>query len=338
MLLESILSSRYSLLHFQIGSEGREENRLQRLTRLIISPFAFGAFLARYNPAIVHINTSLVPQAYWRDLVYLCVAKVFRRKVVSQIHGGAFPAQFAANAVTRFFLRRFIRASDIVTVLSSDELQAYRTFDQCACVEVVPNAVALTRVLTEPRLPAPDASLRLVYVGRIVRTKGLFDVLPALAMLRKEGLMFNFRVAGSGPDEGEFRRTITSLGLDRVVQMLGPVFGEDKDHLWVKSDLFLFPTFHLEGLPYSILESLAAGCVPVTCPVAGIRDVVLDEVHGLFVAPKDPEAVAAAIRRLARNRDELRRMSQAGRRRIAEQYTVARLAARFREIYERVGQ
>jgi glycosyltransferase involved in cell wall biosynthesis len=61
-----------------------------------------------------------------------------------------------------------------------------------------------------------------------------------------------------------------------------------------------------------------------------------DGVHGLFVPPQDPVAVAAAIRRLASNREELQRMSRAGRQRITEEYTVDRLADRIAEIYERV--
>lgn len=337
MLLGSRLAFRYSLLHFQIGSEGRVEGALQQLMRLVTSPFSFGAFLVRYRPAIVHINTSLVPRAYWRDFAYLCVAKVFGRKVVSQIHGGALPEQFATNAVTRFLLRRFLRTSGIVTVLSAEELHAYKAFDKYARVELVPNAIALTSVLMGPRRSAEKGMLRLIYVGRIVRSKGLFDVLSALALLRQEGLMFSFRVAGSGPDESELQRTVTSFGLNDMVHLLGPVFGESKSQLWVDSDLLLFPTFHPEGLPYSILESLAAGCVPVTCPVAAIPDVMQDGVHGLFVPPHDPPAIAAAIRRLAKNRNELERMSQAGRRRIAEKYTVDRLATRFGEIYERVS-
>ena len=114
-------------------------------------------------------------------------------------------------------------------------------------------------------------------------------------------------------------------------------YQEAKNRLWLNSDVFVFPTY-LEGMPYSLLEAMAAGCVPVTCPVGGIPDVMRDGEHGLFVPVQDAGAVAAAIRRLAEDRDELLRMSLAGRRRIAEQYTVDRLVTRFREIYERVGQ
>jgi glycosyltransferase involved in cell wall biosynthesis len=62
-----------------------------------------------------------------------------------------------------------------------------------------------------------------------------------------------------------------------------------------------------------------------------------DNVQGIFVPARDPAAMAAAIRSLADHREALRRMSEAGRRRIAEQYTVERLAQRFAQIYDRLG-
>lgn len=336
MLLASRLAAQYRLLHFQIGSEGRSEGAFQKLSRLVTSPFAFGAFLVRYRPAIIHINTSLVPRAYWRDFVYLSVAKAFGRQVVSQIHGGALPEQFATNGVTRFLLRRFLRASAIVTVLSSEELRAYEAFDKDAHFELVPNAISLTGCLIGSRVSAKEDSLRLVYVGRIVRSKGVFDVLTALALLRQEGLVCKFQVAGSGEDESQVRDAIVRLGLDAEVTLLGPVFGAAKNKLWLDSDALVFPTY-FEGLPYSLLESMAAGCVPIISPVGGIPDVMQDGIHGIFVPVHSPVAVANAIRRLANDRLELQRMSLAGRERIREQYTVDRLADRFGEIYKRLS-
>ena len=127
------------------------------------------------------------------------------------------------------------------------------------------------------------------------------------------------------------------MGLDAEVKFLGPVFGEAKFKLWLDSDVQVFPTYHNEGLPYSILESMAAGCVPITCAVAAIPDVMQDKVHGLFVPAHDSQAVANAIRSLHEDRNALLRMSQAGRHRINEQYTLDRLASRFGAIYKRLS-
>ena len=87
-LFDSSLSENYALIQFQVGSEGRNEARLRKMLRYLLSPIEFVVALIRFRPAIVHLNTSMEAKSYWRDLVYLCAARLFRRKVVYQVHGG----------------------------------------------------------------------------------------------------------------------------------------------------------------------------------------------------------------------------------------------------------
>jgi Glycosyltransferase len=338
LLMASSLADRYKLMHFQVGREGRAENKWQRMARFAFSPLQLAVFLVRKKPRIVHINTSMDRKAFWRDLTYLIVARLLGCRVVNQFHSGSAPQSLFSSPLLSSILKRFLLASHVVTVLSSGAVRSHRAFDSRIAVELVPNAIDTKGLLdVERERPVGGAPLRLVFVGRIIRSKGLFESLAALKLLKDQGLGFELRVAGSGPDEAEVLESIARLGLTSEVTLLGPVFGAEKDRLWLGSDVQVFPTYHNEGLPYSILESMAAGCVPITCPVAAIPDVMRDGVHGLFVPAHDPAAVAAAIRRLADNRAELLCMSAAGRQRIAENYTVDRLAARFGEIYERVA-
>src|SRR5215467_12690022 len=94
ILLASELGREYELLHFQVGSEGRRESSLQKLARLAFSPLSLGLFLVRTGAEAVHINASLDPRAYWRDLAYSIVVKLLGRRIVNQIHGGAMPQDF----------------------------------------------------------------------------------------------------------------------------------------------------------------------------------------------------------------------------------------------------
>ena len=111
------------------------------------------------------------------------------------------------------------------------------------------------------------------------------------------------------------------------------MFGGEKDELWLESDVFVFPTYHREGLPYALLESMAAGAVPISCPVGAIPEVVEDQKEGLFVQPRDARALAAAVRRLDEDRVELRRLGKAARERVLRNHTLTRLGDRFRGIY-----
>jgi len=334
MLLASDLRRDYELLHFQVGSEGRRENALQKLLRFIVSPLQLAFLLLRSGAEAVHMNVTLDQKSYWRDLVYSIVTRLLGRRVVNQIHGGAMPQDFfRGNVFLTWLLRRFLVSSDAVTVLSSAELAAYRAFDSRIKVHLVPNAIDPAGLADQRRSFNTDRPLKLVYVGRLVRTKGLFEIIEAMKELKRAGREFNLSIAGGGPVQSEVMAALERANLKDCVRFLGVVLAVEKCRLWLDSDLFVFPTFHPEGLPYSLLESMAAGCVPITTPVAAIPDVMRNGEHGLFVPAKNAGALANAVAALDNDRERLIRMAEAARRRVLERYTVARLADDFHKLY-----
>jgi glycosyltransferase involved in cell wall biosynthesis len=339
MLLASDLGQHFVLLHFRVGSEGRIENVLEKLIRFCVSPIRLAVFLVKSRVDIVHLNTSLDAKAYWRDLTYLVVAKLLRRRVVNQIHGGPNPRDFfPRSALLTWILRQFLVRSDAVTVLSSGEFAAYAAFDSRIKIHLVPNAIDSSDLIDEPRSANTNEPLRLIYVGRIIESKGLFDIVEALRQLRQQGRRFTFVVAGTGRDETRLREAVRVAGMEDCTRMLGGVFGAAKNRLWLESDVFVFPTRHTEGLPYALLEAMAAGCVPIVTPVAAIPDVLCSDSQGFLVTTGDILPVVAAVAQLDDNRTKLAHMAHCARRRIAEYYTLTRLAADFDAIYREVLQ
>lgn len=336
LLLGSGLAQRYELLHFCVGSEGRTESGWQKLLRLAISPFALLRFGLRQRPDIVHINTGLDHKAYWRDLAYLMVAKLLRIKVVNQIHGGPMPDKFFPHsAALTWLLRQMLSASDAVSVLSLNEYKAYAAFAPRARLSHIPNAIDPAGLLGTIAASDLGRPLRLVYIGRLVREKGLFETLDAIASLRSAGRDVYVDIAGGGSAEKDLRVRSTELGLSGHVLFHGPVFGTAKNDLWCQADVLVFPSYS-EGLPYALLEAMAAGTPAITCATGAIPDVMQHGVHGLFVPPRDAAAVAAAIAVLDDDRELLERMARASRARVLEQYTLARLARDFSGLYDAV--
>jgi glycosyltransferase involved in cell wall biosynthesis len=333
LLLGSPLAGSYELRHFQVGSEGRVETPLGRLGRLAASPFRLLVELVRSNAAVLHVNTSLNARAYWRDLAYVAAAKLCGAKVVYQVHGGALPQDFFAIKLFNFFLKATLRAPDVVVVLASAEQAAYREFVPGQCLLTMPNGIDCTPFLKRNRQrPDPKAPLKLAYVGRLAREKGLHEALDALVLLRSRGSCGRLLIAGGGPEEAALRRRVLELGLQRDVVFAGAVEGERKAKLLGNADVLLLPSY-AEGLPYALLEGMAAGAVPVATGVGAIPDVVTDGTHGKLIPPREPAAIAQAIEGLAADRAQLARMSAACRKRISGAYSIERLAADLGSLY-----
>jgi glycosyltransferase involved in cell wall biosynthesis len=334
LLLGSRLAEDFSLVHFQVGSEGRNERGVARLRRLLASPFRLAAAILGRGAALVHINTALTPRAYWRDLLYMVVAKLCGARVLYQVHGGALPQAFARDSRgLAALLRATLQIPEAIVVLARSELAAFGEFAPRQQVLALPNAVDCAPYLNFPRRnPDPAAPLRLVYIGRLAREKGLHETLRAMQLALVEGVGAKLIIAGSGPEEARLRQATEKYSLGQNVVFAGAVTGEQKEALLRWADASILAS-HAEGLPYALLESMAAGVPAIATRVGAIPDVVVDGVHGLLVDIADQQAIARAIRNLASNRTLLAQMGEACRERISKGYAIDRLAADFSRLY-----
>jgi glycosyltransferase involved in cell wall biosynthesis len=142
------------------------------------------------------------------------------------------------------------------------------------------------------------AGVVFVYVGRLWWGKGTGPLLAAYALLENElADGTSLLVVGDGPEEARMAGIARSKGLR--VRLAGFHQRADLTRLYAAGDVFVFPTL---GDPYGLVidEAMAAGLPVVSTSAAGeICERVVDGVNGYIVKPNDPEALAAAMRRLA---------------------------------------
>jgi glycosyltransferase involved in cell wall biosynthesis len=101
-------------------------------------------------------------------------------------------------------------------------------------------------------------------------------------------------------------------------------------------DVFVLPSW-IEGMPITVLEAMAHRKPVVATPVGGTPELVVDGETGLLVPPRDPEALAEALRSLVADPERARRLGEAGYARVAERFTVERMTTRVLEVYDEVA-
>jgi len=286
------------------------------------------------RPAIVHLNSALSNKAFWRDAVYLVISKLLRRKVVFQLHGGSLGAMCAKKA-TEFLVRFVFSMTDAVVVLASSEKRDFELRGITKGLAVIPNAVDVSQYCGSAGRVHSGKVQRLVYLGRLVREKGIFEAIEAIETLHTEGRFSDIElsIAGSGPAREEIERCINDRRLGSCVRLVGPVYGIDKVEFLRAADVFVLPSYQ-EGLPYSILESLAAGTPVIASNVGGIPDVVVDRVHGILISPRDPREIVRAVRELGQSQDALRAMSRDCVKWASEKLGLERQIEQFEELYQ----
>jgi glycosyltransferase involved in cell wall biosynthesis len=195
-------------------------------------------------------------------------------------------------------------------------------------VAVIPYGIDLERFAFVPREDRTPVTVGAV--SRLSPEKGLEYLLRAVAALRDRGLALHVVLAGDGPSRGELEALARELRLD--VEFLGEVAHEAVPDVLRRLDIFAMPSTW-EGFGVSALEASATGLPVVASDVHGIPDVVRDGVTGLLVPPRDVEALADAIARLANDAVLRREMGAAGRAFVEENYRWQDNAALMERLY-----
>jgi glycosyltransferase involved in cell wall biosynthesis len=137
-------------------------------------------------------------------------------------------------------------------------------------------------------------------------------------------------IAGRGGEEANLRALAAELGIERRVHLLG--LRDDIPRLLGAADVFVQPSLS-EGLPLAILEAMAAALPVVASKVGGVHEAVLDGSTGVLVRPGDPEGLAESLAAVLDVPGRRMALGQAGRLRALREFSVERMAERYRALY-----
>lgn len=177
-------------------------------------------------------------------------------------------------------------------------------------------------------LKAPDtldtarnnAVPQILSLCRIEERKGLSQSAEALKQLSNEGIPFQWRIAGSGPDLQALKEKIENLALSGHCEFLGRVSDPKKRELLAASDLYLMPSYQagksLEGFGISYVEAAMHGVASIAGEVGGAPEAVHQGSTGWCVDGSSPAAIATVLREALSMPDDLKARGAAARTRF----------------------
>ena len=297
----------------EIARSGRNPFTDFRTIRQII------ALYRQERPDLVH-HVALKPILYggyaaWRAAV---------PAVVNAVAGMGF--MFISNGpfarTTRPFIRQaqrmLMNRKNTKTILQNpDDLALYtETFGVAReRIDVIPGAgVDIDHFAFTPEPPGPPVA---VCVSRMLRDKGIFELVEATRRLHQKDVGLRVRLVGPADDNPASipREKLAEWHREGVVEVVGP--SEDIMGEYARAHIAVLPSYR-EGLPKSLLEAAACGRPMVATDVPGCREACIEGETGLLVAARSIDPLAEALERLAHNA-ELRQKYGANARRRAEQ-------------------
>lgn len=285
-----------------------------------VAPIATNAQVARrtidalmlFGPDLVHLHEPIVPGPA------LTILLGHQGPMVSTHHiSGHVGREWAMPAVRANMERVSTRVavSKAASATAFDSLGGEYT--------VLWNGVEVDRIARQD--PWPTSRPAVFFCNRHEPRKGLSVLLDAWAGLDRDAVLW---VASKGPQTEELR----ARGVANV-EWLGIVSDEERDRRLRASTVMCAPSTGGESFGVVLLEGMAAGAVVVASDIEGYRTVATNGDDALLVAPDDPHALRAALRRALDDRSTRERLVTAGRRR-ADELSMAALARRYVEIYD----
>lgn len=324
-------NNKHSYYHYLLGKPDNKTVLLQiflLLQRLLFFPFA----LRKNRIDIVHQNFPFDPKGILREFVINQWCKLFRIPVVLHIHGGAFLMNKTTNKLYIFLVKKIFKNSRAVVVLSNVEKESLSRNYQYTNAFILENCIDASLYLKIKR-DKPHSTPTFLFLGRIHESKGLDDIFEAFERLKKDDIDFKFLLCGDGPLK-EFIVPQFEALLKNRFEYWGVVSGQRKSDAMQSADYFLLPSRYGEGLPMSLLETMAAGVVPVVTDDASMKFIVKNEQNGIIVEKRNPEDLYRKMKKLILNPNLYKVFSMNAKNTIADRCDMKNYIFQLNFIYE----
>lgn len=194
-------------------------------------------------------------------------------------------------------------------------------------------------MLTVKRLDIPEDKIKILFAGRLVREKGIFDLLKAFSAVLKTSQNIELLIVGSGPEDMrmEIAWLLAMLKIGDKVKFLGSIRYADMPQIHNLADIFCLPSIETktwaEQFGYSMVEAMACGKPVVSTWTGSIPEVVKHRVTGILVEPNNPVALHSALEELLLNKQEREAFGRNGRDWVLQKFEANKIASQLAGIY-----
>jgi glycosyltransferase involved in cell wall biosynthesis len=311
--------------------------RTVRPGRLAQATLDLARLMRRVRPEIVHLHT---PAAALPARLLPRFAVPTETRVVYTVHGFAhvWDRPGRRDRVLEAIERVLARRTDMLLFQSQEDLARTREVGYRTRLRYLGNGVETRWFAVAPK-EKPSRPLELLYVGRLIREKGLLDLFDALGRVHDVRLTLAGSQLPTDRDgvEDELRARAGRGDLAGRVRFVGMVEKDELERLVGAVDMLVLPSYR-EGVPRSLIEGFATGTPAIATDVRGCRELVEDSVTGFLAPPHDPPALAHALRRaVALNDDGYRALSRRAATLASEHYRESAVFDRLCAAYEELG-
>ncbi len=294
----------------------------------------------KLREAVERRQPDLIQTHNTKSHFFLRLSGIWRERTWIAFHHGYTNPDFKMRVydlTDRWSLRA---AGHLVTVCEAFADELARRGIPRARLSVQHNSVKAPAPASESNIRRVRSELGLVEgtpmllsIGRLSHEKGHLDLLRALPELSAAGVRFHLAIVGEGPERANLEAEIRKRKIETQVTLTG--LQHDVRPYYALADVVVLPS-HSEGSPNVLLEGMIHGRPIVATRVGGVPEIAVHEETALLAPPRDPGALAAAIRRMLSDQGLRDRLAARARQVAASAYSPQAYCESMISLYERL--
>lgn len=303
-------------------------NKFQKLWMAVKSYIVFSKVYRHYDILHVHMaaNASFIRKAFF-------VKKAYKAgmKIIIQEHGGDFNSFYDKldDGERVLVAEVFSMASKLIVL--SEEWKEFFSNGICAPEKIV---VLHNGVIVPEKQITLYHSHKVIYLGRLCKEKGIYDLLQAIPAVIEVIPDAQFVLCGDGELE-QVKSEAARLGVTKAIKLLGWVRGEKKEKILSTCETLVLPSYY-EGMPMVVLEAMSYGYSVIASNVGGTPHIIKDGVNGILINPGDVVALSTHLIRVLSD-DKLREQyGKAARKTIEEGFDLNNSVKFLYDTYQEV--
>lgn len=320
--------------HLSIGRNSG--SMIRNLMFPLIDSVRLARQVTKHSYDCVHINPSLNAKAVLRDSLNLITLSVFGvKQTVVYIHGwdDAYAEKIKNSMVLSFLFKKVFQRASVILVLAT------RFRNELLELGFMPEQVRVTTTMFDGHIfdgveRQANVARSILFLSRFIPEKGIYELLEAFSLLANNFPEVTLVMAGDGPERERMEQWVKEKGLIDRIKFPGYLRGKEKTQILLNSDIFVFPTYHGEGCPVSLLEAMAAGLPVVTTEAGGITDVFTNKENGVLLNNVSPKEIEEAIVMLLTDDKLCGLIKAANLKRAWENYEAHVVARKMEDIYK----
>ena len=282
---------------------------------------------------IVYIPITQTTTGFLRDIPFVALSKLFRKKVILHLRGGYFREFYnKANRIMKYVIQKTLQRIDRMIVLGYSLKRLFDGLIPEAKLSVVPNGIdmAFDNISQEE---SDKHRFTVLFLSNLVQTKGFWDVLHSIQNVAKHHSDVKYIFAGAwlnDNDKADCEKHIKEKDIGDYTEFTGVVEGKGKLNVLHSADVFVFPTYYpMEGHPWVIVEAMAAGLPVIATDQGAITESVVDGVNGYIVDKKSPQKIAEKVKLLIQNAELRIQMGKESKRLHDKNFTEKKMVERL---------